>query len=88
MFSYVTQNTHDGEDIASKFWKSYSDLKRETPLAAQPPNEAVAVDVHCLVSLHVTASVGFWAISIVQMAESYERVVQRVETVSQRLMRG
>jgi hypothetical protein len=90
MFSYMTRNTHDGEDIESKFWRSYLVLKRATPpLAAQRRTEAVAVDVHCLVvSLHVKASVGFLVKLMVRMAESYERVARRVETVFQGLVRG
>jgi len=78
----MTQNTHDGEDTESRFWGSYLDLKRATlPLAAQLLIEAVAVGVHCLVSLHVTASVEVLVTLIVQMAERYERVAQQVETV-------
>ncbi|SRR6266436_4191553 len=93
MFSYITRNTHDGEDIEDKFWRSYFVLKRVTlPLAAQPRTEAVAVDVHCLVSLHVVASAGFLVTYMVRMAESYEKVARRVrvrvETVFQGLMRG
>jgi hypothetical protein len=62
-------------------------LKRETPpLAAQRRTEAVAVDIHCLVvSLHVKASV---VKPMIRMAESYERVAQRVETVFRGLVRG
>jgi hypothetical protein len=72
MFSYMTQYTHDGEDIC-KFWRSYLVLR----------------DIHCLgVSLHVMASVGFLVKSMVRMAESYERVARRVETIFQGLMRG
>ena len=42
------------------------------------------MDVHCLVvSLHVTASVGFLVKSVVRIAKSYERVAQRLETVFQ-----
>jgi hypothetical protein len=65
-------------------------LKRATPpLAAQRRIEAVAVDVHCrVVSLHVTASVRFLVKSVVRMAENYERVAQRAETVFQGLVRG
>lgn len=83
----MTRNTHDGEDIGSKFWRSYLVLKRETPpLAAQRRTEAVAVDIHCLVvSLHVKASV---VKPMIRMAESYERVAQRVETVFRGLVRG
>jgi hypothetical protein len=86
----MTRNTHDDEDIESKFWRLYLILKRVTaPLAAQRRTEAVAVDVHCLVvSLHVMASVGFLVRSVIQMAENYERVVQRVETVFRGLVRG
>jgi hypothetical protein len=87
MSSYMTQNTHDSEDTESRFWRSYLDLKRATPpLAVQPLTEAVAVDVHCLVSLHVTASVG--VLLIVQRVGSYERAAQQVETVSRGLVRG
>lgn len=82
MFSYKKKNTHDGEDIVSRFWRSYLDLTRATPpLAAQPPTEAVAVYVHCLVSLHVTVSVGVLVTSTDRMDENCERVVQREETV-------
>ena len=92
MFNHMTQNTHNGEDIESKFWRSYLVLTRARvtqPLAAQRRTEAVAVDVHCLVvSLHVMASVEFLVKSVIQMAENYERVAQRVETVFQGLVRG
>ena len=78
----MTRNTHNGEDIESSFWR-YLVLTRATaPLAAQRRTEAVAVDVHRLVvSLHVTASMRFLVKSVVQMAENYERVAQRVEMV-------
>jgi hypothetical protein len=70
------------------FWGSYLNLKKGTPLlAAEPPIEVVAVDVHSLASLHVT-SVGFSVTSMVRMAERYETVVQRVEIVFQGLMKG
>jgi hypothetical protein len=90
MFSYMTRNTHNGEDIESKFWSSYLVLTRASPpLVVQRRTEAVAVGVHCLVvSLHVTASLGLLVKSVVQMAENYERVAQRVETVFQGLVRG
>ena len=86
----MTRNTHHGEDTESKFWRSYLVLKRVTPsLAAQCRTEAVAVGVHCLVvSLHVTASVGYLMKPMARMAESYEKVAQRVEMVFQGLMRG
>jgi hypothetical protein len=86
----MTRDTHNGEDIESTFWRLYLILKRVTPpLAAQRRIEAVAVDVHCLVvSLHVTASVPFLVKSVVRMAESYEKVAQRVETVFQGRVRG
>lgn len=87
-FSYITQNTHDDEDIESRFWESYLGPKKGTPpFAAQPPIEVVAVGVHSLASLHVT-SVEFLVTSMVRMAESCERAVQRVEMVYQGLMKG
>jgi hypothetical protein len=87
--SGVRRDVSDGGDIGSRFWRSYLDLARATPpLAAQPPTEAVAVDVHCLVSLHVTVSVGFLVTSMDRIGENYERIVQRVETVFQGLKKG
>lgn len=89
MFYYMTWNTHDGEDIESRSWRSYLDLKRGTlPIAAQPPTEAGAVDVHCLASIHVMSSMGSLVTSMVRMAESYERVVERVEMIFQGSVRG
>lgn len=86
----MTRNTHDGEDIESKLWRSYLVLKKAMPpLAAQRRTEAVAVGVHCLVvTLHVTASAEFLVKSMARMAESYERVAQRAKMVFQRLVRG
>jgi hypothetical protein len=50
---------------------------------------AAAVDDHCLVSSHVTASaevaVRLWEI---QVAENYEGIEQRVMTIFQELMGG
>ena len=88
MFSHMTRNTHNGEDIEEGMsW--YFVLKRATPsLAAQRRTGAVE-DVHCLVvSLHVTASAGVLVKLMVRMADSHERIAQRVETVFQGLVGG